>query len=133
MPVPRQATFDQSVTVTWSNGDAFDGFILVGIVSPVSGTPWAQVDVANFYPRQRVPVFTRVPIKGGKFHNFAGLLFTADLDPPNVRYVCWYYDFTGRQIAGPSSQFAVTASPVTPPLLTLTVPSVGSTNPTPDT
>jgi len=133
MALPQVGKFDQSVTVQWSNGSNFDGFILVGLVPPTNVTDWAEIGISGYYPPQRVPVFARVPIVDGKFDSTAGLFFNADLEPPNTRYVAWYYDITRRQIAGPSSQFQVTADPFTPPSLTLTAPSAGSTNPTPDT
>jgi len=134
MAIPRVGRFSQDATLSWTDSSLFNGFILVGIVPPTSGgTDWAQLSISDYYPPQRVPVFARVPITLGKYNSVAGLFFTADLEPPNTRYVCWFYDSTGRQIAGPSAQFQVTTDPFTPPTPTLTVPSVGSVNPTPDT
>ena len=133
MSLPRVGKFSQSATLTWSDASLFDGFILVGLVPPTSGTDWSSIALSGYYPTQRVPTFARVPIKDGKYNSNSGLFFTADLEPPNTRYVCWFYDNTGRQVAGPSAQFQVTADPVTPPTPTLTVPSVGATTPTPDT
>ena len=134
MALPRSAKFSQAVTTTWSDGSNFHGFILIGLVPPTSGgTDWASIDTgADQYPRMRIPVLAFVPIVAGKFHAESTMWFTADLTPPNTRYVAWYFDSTKRQIAGPSAQFQVTTDPFTPPSATLTVPTVGTTNPTPD-
>ncbi len=134
MSLPRVGKLSQTVTLAWSDGTLFSGFLLVGIVPPTSGTDWAEIFLNDFYPPQRVPVFAKIPIKAGKYNSESGLYFTADLDPPNTRYVAWWYDATGRKITPTqSAQFQVTTDPFTPPTPTLTAPSVGSTVPTPDT
>jgi len=135
MPIPRVGRFSQDATLSWTDASLFNGFILVGIVPPTSGgTDWAQLSISDYYPPQRVPVFARVPITSGKYNSVAGLFFTADLEPPNSRYIAFWYDATGRLITpSASAQFQVTTDPFTPPTPTLTVPSVGSVNPTPDT
>ena len=133
MADPRRSKFNPSTTVQWSDGTNFDGWILVGVVPPTfSGTDSAYVSFSDGKPVVRLPVFAFVPITDGKFHTSSSVIFTSDLQPPNTKYVVWYYDSIRRQIAGPSSAVTVTADPFTPPSLTLTAPTAGSTNPTPD-
>jgi hypothetical protein len=127
----RIAKFPTS-TVTWSNGQNFNGWALVGLVMPTSGTDWSFVARGDMAPGQKLPVFAMVPIVDGLFNTSLGLYFNADIDPPNSQYVYWFYDSTRRQVAGPSSLFTVTADPLTLPALTLTVPSAGATLPVPD-
>lgn len=134
MPQPRTATFNQTTQVTWSDGSLFNGFALVGLVVPLDGTstPYATVAMGDFYPQYRLPQFTVCPIINGVFNNSVGLYYNEDISPPNTQYAYWVYDVTGKRIAGPSALFSVSSSPVALPALTLTVPTVGSTPPTPD-
>ena len=133
---PQSATLDQSVTVSWSNGDVFNGFLLLGLVVPSSGgTSWAELDLGGQAPAERIPLWTKVPIVNGKFDGTVGVLYTSSIAPPNTKYAAWYYDQTltpPRKIAGPSDLFTVTTATLTPPSLTLTVPTAGVTPPTPD-
>ncbi len=133
---PQYATLDQSVTITWSNGSAFSGFLLIGLVVPTAGgTPWAELDLGGQSPGERIPLWTRVPVVNGKFDNTVGVLYNSAIAPPNTQYACWYYDQSAtppRQIAGPSTFFTVSSATLTPPSLTLTVPTLGVTAPTPD-
>ena len=133
--LPSTATLDQSVTISWSNGDAFSGFLLVGLVVPISGTAWAELDLGGQAPGERLPLFTKVPVVNGKFDNTVGIIYNTSISPPNTKYACWYYDqssYPPRQIAGPSTLFTVTAATLTPRALTLTAPTAGTVAPTPD-
>lgn len=133
---PQSATLDQSVTITWSDGTLFSGFLLLGLVVPSSGgTAWAELDLQGQAPGERIPKFTKVPVINGKFDNSVGVLYTTSISPPETKYACWYYDQSTnppRQIAGPSTLFTVTTATLTPPSLTLTIPTPGVTPPTPD-
>lgn len=128
--IARSAKFDPTVVVQWSNGANFTGFLLVGLVLP---TGYEQGYFQTAYPFVPLPTFLKVPINNGTFHPAEGITYNADIEPPNSKYVCWYYDNTGAQIAGPSSLFTVSTGTCTPPSLTLTAPSAGSTLPTPGT
>lgn len=119
-------------TVTWSDGTNFNGFALVGLVMPTSGTDWSFVARGSMSSGQKLPVFAMIPIVDGLFNTSLGLYFNADIEPPNSKYVYWFYDSTRRQIAGPSALFSVTADPIVLPALTITAPTAGSTIPTPD-
>ena len=133
MSTVRIAKFTQSVTVTWSDGSLFNGFILVGVVAPVgSAVDWSYTTAGDTYPPYRICLWSRVPIQAGKYNNDLGLFYTTDINPPGAVYVAYYYDSTGRQIAGPSGTFTVTSTPVTPPLPTLTAPSGTGTLPVPN-
>lgn len=136
MPTPPQsATLNQATTITWSDGDLFNGFLLLGLVMPRSGDRWAEVDLGGQSPAERIPIFTRVPITDGKFDNTVGVLYTSSISPPHTQYAAWYYDastYPPREIAGPSTFFTVSTPTLTPPILTLTSPTPGNQPPTPD-
>lgn len=133
--VPQSATLSQSVTVTWSDGTPFNGFLLIGLVYPTSGSEWAEVDLGGQSPGERLPQFQRVPIVNGQYDNSVGVLYNSSISPPNTKYVAWFYDqstFPPRQICGPTSFFTVTSSPLTPPTCSLTIPTAGTEAPVPD-
>lgn len=126
---PRFAKFDPSVTVQWSDGSNLTGFLLVGLVLP---TGYQQGFYASYYPSVPVPTFLKVPIVNGTFNNSAGILWNADIEPVNSRYIGWYYDGAGNQIAGPTTFFSVSTATCTPPSLTLTAPTAGLIPPVPN-
>lgn len=134
--IPQYATLSQSESITWSNGDLFNGFLLLGLVVPIGGsTAWAELDLGGQSPGERIPIFTRVPVVNGQFDNSVGVIYNSSIAPPNTKYACWYYDQSSnppRKIAGPSSLFTVSSSTLTPPALTLTVPTAGTVAPSPD-
>jgi len=133
MADPRKGKLSQSVTVLWSDGSNFNGYLLIGIVPPTAGgTDYTSLVSGDSYPVQRLPVFTLVPIKEGKYHDTTAIFFTADMEPPTSTYKAWLYDATRRQIAGPSAPFTVSTDPFTPPSFTATVPASGGADPVPD-
>lgn len=127
--LPRFAKFDPSVSVTWDDGSALTGFLLIGLVLP---TGYQLGYYAATYPNVPIPTFLKVPINNGSFHTAESICYNADIEPPNTRYVAWYYDSTGQQIAGPSSLFTVSTATCTPPSLTLPTPAVGLIPPVPN-
>jgi len=127
--LPRFAKFDPSVSVTWDDGSALTGFLLVGLVLP---TGYQRAFYAATYPNVPIPTFLKVPINNGSFHNAESICYNADLEPPNSRYIAWYYDSTGQQIAGPTALFSVSTATCTPPSLTLPTPAVGLIPPVPN-
>ena len=133
---PRVALFSNAQQFFWSGAPAipFNGFALIGLVAPSDGTtPWSIMDYGNLYPSIQLPVWQRIPIINGSLNNGCGCFLNSDITPPGSQYIVYYYDATGRQIAGPSSPFTVTTqNTFTPPILTLTIPSTVGPNPTPD-
>lgn len=120
--------------VLWSDGSKFNGFVLIALALPKDGGfEYAQVVVSNDYPAQRLPQFQRIAIAEGLYDGNGRLIFTADMQPPNTRYCAYYYDSTGRLIAGPTALFAVTSSPVTLVAPTLTAPVTNTVAPSPET
>jgi len=115
--------------VTWDDGSALTGFLLVGLVLP---TGYAQGYYAATYPDVAIPTFLKVPIINGSFHTAESICYNADIEPPNSRYVAWYYDSTGQQIAGPTALFSVSTTTCTPPSLTLPTPAIGLIPPVPN-
>ena len=134
MPAPsatRYALFDQSTAVQWTDGSNFNGFLLVSVVLPSTGS-YTSVFYSNSYPQVAVPDFLVCPIVNGTFSANVGILWNADITPPNTKYISWYYDSTGRQVAGPSAVWTVTSSTASPPAATLTAPTAGTTPFTPN-
>jgi len=134
--IPSYATLSQTASIAWSNGDLFNGFLLIGLVVPTSGgTGWAELDLGGQSPGERIPLFTKVSVVNGQFDGTIGVIYNTSISPPNSKYSCWYYDqsvYPPKQIAGPSTLFTVTSATLTPPALTLTVPTAGTVAPTPD-
>ena len=133
--LPSVATLSQTASIAWSDGTLFNGFLLIGLVVPITGTAWAELDLGGQSPGERIPLYTKVPVIEGQFSNEVGVIYNTSISPPNSKYACWYYDnsnYPVRQIAGPSTLFTVTSATLTPPALTLTVPTAGTVAPTPD-
>ena len=121
--------------VLWSDGSNFNGFLLLGIVSPqYSNLAWQQISLAGRVPPEWIPVFLKVPIQDGQYRNDIGVLYNASLAPPNTQYVGWWYDNSPlpRLIAGPTPLFTVSTATLTPPVMSRPVPTAGITPPTPD-
>ena len=120
-----------SNTFTWSDASNFNGFAVIGIVLPTSGgVNWPYPSTENS-PETRFPIWSVIPIENGVANQNVGLLYTADLNPPNTKYGWYAYDRAFKQVAGPSATFTVTAATTSLPSLTLTAPSAGSVVPTP--
>lgn len=131
---PRTSVVDPSVTLAWSDGTPFDGWIWVGVVPPtLSGTDFASVAVGNQNIYEQIPPIYYISVKAGVADPTVSVFYTSDLDPPGVQYVTLFYDRTGRKISATySAQFNVTASTFNPLPPTLTAPIAGSTPPTPN-
>lgn len=139
VPAPRVALFSGNQQFFWNdvNTTPFNGFVLIALIPPKigAGTPWAQLDYGNLSPSIELPLWQRIPIIDGQLNSSCGLFLNTDIVPPGSTYVAWYYDSTGTQVAGPTSQFTVTSvgsNSFTPPILTLTAPTTAGANPTPD-
>lgn len=136
MPLPpRTASLSASDEVAWSDATLFDGFLLLGLVTPESGgTSWAELQLGGGFRSERLPLFQRIDVIDGKYDTSAKVLQNSSISPPNSKYAAWFYDNSTppRKIAGPSTLFTVSTDTFSPPALTLTVPAAGSVPPTPD-
>ncbi len=127
---PRIAKLNPDTQILWSDGSEFNGFVRFGLVVPrIGGNDVTQLDSAAVFPGEQIPLNTMVPILDGRFSQFVGLFYNADISPPNSQYVIWYYDLSGNLIAGPSVQFVISQNHPALPAATLNVPTVGSTIP----
>lgn len=115
-------------TIAWSDGTPFDGVMGIGLKGLVngSGAAWPTIALSNQAVRRPVPVWAPIPIIEGAFSTEFGVYYNADLNPPNSQYIAYIYDNNGVQVAGPTIAFTVSTPTFTPPSLTLTLPSVGS-------
>ena len=119
----RSAKVLSTFTQLWSSGADFDGYMLVGVVVP-TGKP--RCELGLYSGVVDVPIFTLFPITNGVFDASTELIYTSDLTPPNAQYVAWLCDKSFQQIGTVSTAFTVTSTPWTPPTITATVPSAGS-------
>lgn len=132
MAEPRKASL--SGTVSWSSGELFTGFTLIGVALPTSGDyTYSRLALQNVYPPQRLPLWYRIPITNGQYDGTARIYWNIDLEPPNTRYVAWFYDVHNRQIGGPTAAFEVASESYTITVPTLTVPTTSTVPPIPDT
>lgn len=112
-----------SGTVTWSNGDLFNGFALFILQPPTaSSIPWPQIWSQSTNTPTEIPLRTPIPINNGQFNNQAELIQNDSIDPPNTRYTVYYYDNTRKLVGSVTTPFAVNTNPYTPSVPTLTVP-----------
>lgn len=122
--------------ITWDDGSLFNGFGVVGLVLPTSGgVDWPELTIEPNTPRQRLPLWATIPIVNGEFNNQVGLWFNADIDPPNTKYVIYYYDSSGKQVGVPTNSadfFTITAAETTPTMYTLVAPTAGTVVPNPE-
>lgn len=135
MSNPRTGKFDQNVTVSWSDGTLFTGYAYVGIIKPTYGAndDALYMTVRNFGSApSRVPDRIPVPIVEGKYNNSLALFYNADLVPPGSVYAMELFDSTKRLVSSQSSNFTVTTDPFTPPVITPTAPTTGTSFPAPN-
>lgn len=134
MSQPRVGKFDQSVTVSWSDGSTFSGYAYVALIPPSYGASddATSLEIKQFAPPSQVPNRIPIPIRDGKYNGSVGLWYNADLVPPNSQYSMELYDTTKRLVTSASSAFSVTTGTFTPPTLTPTAPTVGSSFPPPN-
>lgn len=123
-------------TINWSDGSPFNGYAVVGIVLPtVAAVPWVAATLENSLIRQVLPLWAGIPIEAGVFNTAAGLLYNADINPPNTKYAIYYFDQSLQQVGTPSGAgdfFTIAAATTIPPTYTLTVPTAGTTVPVPN-
>ena len=133
MPSPQVAKL--AGTILWSDGSLFQGFAVIGLVLPQSGSvDWPELTIEPNSPRQRIPLWSTIPIKDGVFNQALGLWFNTDINPPNSKYAIWLYDASNKQVVAPGSSadfFTVTTDPHTIVVVAPTVPSASTVVPNP--
>ena len=129
MATKNKARLTTAATVAWSNGEPFDGYVLLQINLP-SG--YSQAMLEDDAPRLRVPLATPVKIRNGVVDQDTRAWFTNALVPPTTNYSAWWYDSNWRLISLGTELFSITTDPhtLTPPVLT--VPTAASSSATPD-
>lgn len=112
-----KATLTYPQTITWSNGDAFYGHVLLILTLPVG---WTQ---AFKKAAHRIPTRYKVPIINGQYDPNAGFWRTDHIVPPNCKYSAFFYDATNRLIDIGPNLFDVTTNVYTLAPPTLTAPN----------
>jgi len=122
--------------ITWSDGSLFNGFAVIGLILPTSsGVAWPELTIEPNDLKQRLPLWSTIPIKDGSFNQALGLWFNTAINPPNSKYALWLYDLSGKQVLAPASSgdfFTVMTNPHTISVSSLTVPTAGTVIPNPD-
>jgi len=85
----------------WGDGRPFSGYVLLVASPPVNRS---EIRLYNF---SRVPDRVAFRVERGSFIHPARIYRTDYLEPPNVKYLDFWYDLTGALIASGSSQFTV--------------------------
>jgi len=131
---PRVGKFEPSTLITWSDGSTFSGYAYVALIAPTYGVSddATSLELKQFAPPSQVPNRIPIPIREGKYNGSVGLWFNGDLVPPNSTYEMALFDTTKRQVTSFSSPFSVSTDPFTPPSLSPTVPTQGSSVPPPN-
>lgn len=130
--MPQQtATFATNPTqVKWSNGQIFDGYVLLIMAMP---TGYSQPQIQGTLPGS-IPTRIRLPIVDGTIDGSVTAYYTSTLNPPNCLYGAFWYDNQDTLLSSPadsSALFSITTSPVTLTVPTLTAPAASTTVPTP--
>ena len=84
--------------VTWDNGSLFSGYLVLGIALPrdAAGVRWANINL--FGTSQILPEWTVIPIVEGVLDNNTSIFPNSQLDPPNTKYVAYWYDNTWKLV-----------------------------------
>lgn len=133
--VPRTSYVDPTLSVTWSDGTAINGYFVIGVVIPVQGAElFASVAYGNQLVLEKLPGVYVIPIVDGRADQTSKVFYTSDIDPPAVKYVCWLYDRNWKQLFAPTltpinTSFTVTTPTFTPSYTAPTVPTAGTTLP----
>jgi len=116
--------------VLWSDGSKFDGFLLLNIARPAT---YSEISLNQRRPRVVLPLWVRIPVEHGVLHTDTKVLYTSEYEPPNTRYISYWYDLNNAQLAGPSTLFTISTDPHTITVPTLTAPTAPVAGDTPDT
>lgn len=131
MAEPRTATL--TGTVSWSGGELFDGFVLIGLAQPSNSEGDYTVTLDAAAMRQRIPIWTKIKIKDGVFDTAAKLYWNADIEPPNTKYAAYFYANPRKRVAPlspstpslftvASTEYAITVPTLTDPVASVSAP-----------
>lgn len=120
-PTLQRAKLLTAANVAWSDGEPFDGFVLMFLSLPLTYDKAFLESSGGF----RIPTRVKVPINAGELSPQVRLHQTGTISPPNTRWTDLWYDTSGRQIATGSLHTIDTDEyTLTPPTLTaVTAPS----------
>lgn len=115
-------------TVSWSNGEPFDGYVIFGLAQP-TGLVDPSIQYFGSLSKQQLPQWTRVAVIGGVLSNVERLYQNASIDPPNTKYAIYWTDRAFNVLHTPTenveinvAQYTLTVPTLTPPPATSTVP-----------
>lgn len=124
-PVTTPQTAHITGNVSWSNGTAFDGYLLLGLGLPSdTNGAWPSLSIGmGKYPTLRLPLWTVVPISQGAFDQATSVFFNSSIDPPGSKYGAYWYDINWRLIY-PATNVAATPFVISTNLYAITVPTL---------
>lgn len=99
--IPQTATITTSTPVIWSNGNLFNGWLLLGTALPTgaTGTSYPSVTLWGNMPPQPLPQWIMIPIVGGVIDQNTTVFQSIYLDPPGCRYVAYWLDTNKNTIS----------------------------------
>lgn len=126
MAYPLVATL--SGTVTYSNGTTLlDGSVLLLVAFP---TGYSSASIANQLVPQPIGDHIKVRIQQGQYDQSARIYYSSALEPPNTKYVAYFYDNNNSSL-GVTSLFTISSSPFTITVPSFAVPTAVAVVPTP--
>lgn len=129
----RKSKVDPTVTFTWTNGSAFTGYLVLGTVLPeLASSAWPSLAYGHQQILEELPQKQRISIIDGAASQNDDVFYTADIDPPNVKYVALLYDRNMRKVTSTviGSAFMVASTYFTPTNANATITSAGTSLPT---
>lgn len=108
--------------VRWSNGELFDGYLMIGIAPPV-GLADNKVQYFGSLSKQQLPQWCRIAIISGVIDNVSRVFQNASIDPPNSRYAIYWTDRAFNVLYTPVALVTIATDPYQITVPTLTAPT----------
>lgn len=101
---PQTAHITTSTPVLWSNGNLYNGWLMLGVAMPTgaSGNSYPSITLWGNMPPQPLPQWIMIPIVQGQIDQNTSVFQSPYLDPPGCRYVAYWLD-TNKNVIYPTS------------------------------
>lgn len=100
---PQTTKVSTATPVLWSNGNLFNGWLMLGIALPTgaAGSSFPSITLWGNMPPQPLPQWVMIPIVQGQLDQNTSVFQSIYLDPPGCKYVAYWLD-TNKNIIFPS-------------------------------
>ena len=121
---PTTTKIITSSNVTWSGGQLFSGYLLLGISLPrdAAGVQWANINL--YGTSQPLPQWTVIPIVEGVLDTNTTVFPNSQLDPPNTKYAPYWCDNTWKLVYPLPSGTIPTPITISGTTYTITPPTI---------